>query len=39
MFCLQYGGDERVMTQGLFISTLLSVATIPAIAFLLSLIG
>lgn len=29
MLCLQYGKDERVMTQGLFITTLLSVVTIP----------
>lgn len=35
MFCLQYGRDERVMTQGLFISTLFSVLSIPALAVLL----
>lgn len=33
MLCLQYGQDERVMTQGLFFTTLLSVLTIPLIAF------
>ena len=32
MLCLQYGQDERVMTQGLF-----SVISIPAVAFLASL--
>ena len=35
MFCLQYGRDERVMTQGLFISTLFSVLSIPALVALL----
>ena len=31
MFCLQCGRDERLMVQGTFISTLLSVATIPLV--------
>ncbi len=35
MFCLQYGRDERVMTQGLFITTLFSVVTIPLLSMLL----
>lgn len=35
MFCLQYGKDERVMTQGLFVTTLLSMATIPLLAMIL----
>lgn len=37
MLCLQYGKDERVMTQGLFFTTLLSVVTIPLVAWLASL--
>ncbi len=39
MFCLQCGRDERLMVQGTFISTLLSVATIPLVVwFALSVI-
>ena len=30
MLCLQYGKDERVMTQGLFFTTLFSVVSIPS---------
>lgn len=37
MLCLQYGKDERVMTQGLFFTTLLSVVSIPLVAYLASL--
>ena len=37
MLCLQYGKDERVMTQGLFFTTLLSVISIPLVAHLASL--
>lgn len=37
MLCLQYGKDERVMTQGLFFTTLLSVISIPLVAYLASL--
>lgn len=37
MLCLQYGKDERVMTQGLFFTTLLSVLTIPLVAYVSSL--
>lgn len=37
MLCLQYGKDERVMTQGLFLSTLFSVVTIPLIAYITQL--
>lgn len=37
MFCLQYGKDERVMTQGLFFTTLFSVVTIPTVAYLATL--
>ncbi len=38
MLCLQYGKDERVMTQGLFITTLLSVLTIPLVAWITTLL-
>jgi malate permease and related proteins len=34
MLCLQYGKDERVMTQALFFTTVLSVVTIPLVAYL-----
>lgn len=34
MFCLQCGRDERLMVQGTFVSTLLSVATIPLVVML-----
>lgn len=37
MLCLQYGQDERVMTQGLFLTTLFSVVTIPFVALLTTL--
>lgn len=37
MLCLQYGKDERVMTQGLFFTTLMSVVTIPLVAYVASL--
>lgn len=35
MFCLQYGKDETVMVQGILISTLLSIVSIPLITLLL----
>lgn len=35
MFCLQYGRDERLMAQGIFLTTLLSVVTIPLVALAL----
>lgn len=38
MLCLQYGKDEKVMTQGLFITTLLSVVSIPLVAYVTSLL-
>lgn len=34
MLCLQYGGDEKLMAQGTFITTLASVFTIPLLALL-----
>lgn len=35
MLCLECGADERLMAQGTFITTLLSVVTIPLIATLI----
>ena len=35
MLCLQYGADEKLMAQGTFITTLLSVVTIPLVSMLL----
>ena len=35
MFCLQYGKDESVMVQGILISTLLSIISIPLITQIL----
>lgn len=35
MFCFKYGRDETVMSQGTFISTLLSVLSIPLLAMLI----
>ena len=35
MFCLKYGKDETVMSQGTFWSTLLSVISIPLLALIL----
>lgn len=34
MLCYQYGGNVKVMAQGTFISTVLSLATIPLMALL-----
>lgn len=34
MFCLKYGRDERLMAQGIFLTTLLSVGSIPLVAML-----
>lgn len=34
MFCLKYGKDETVMSQGTFITTLLSVISIPLLAMI-----
>ncbi len=35
MLCNEYGGDEKLASIGVFLSTLLSVVTIPALLFLL----
>ena len=37
MFCLTYGGDQKLMSQGTFLTTLLSLLTIPLMALLLQL--
>lgn len=36
MFCMRYGKDATAMTQGTFVSTLLSVASIPLLALLMA---
>ncbi len=35
MFCLKYGKDETIMSQGTFISTLLSVLSIPLLVMII----
>lgn len=35
MFCLRYGKDPRLMAQGIFISTLISIFSIPLLTLLL----
>ena len=35
MFCLKYGKDEHLMTQAIFLTTLLSLFTLPLLAFML----
>ena len=35
MFCIRYGRDDRLMAQGIFISTLLSIFSIPLLTLLL----
>jgi len=36
MFCLKYGKDETVMAQGTFLSTLLSVLSIPLLSMIIA---
>lgn len=36
MFCMRYGKDATAMTQGTFVTTLLSVLSIPLLAWLIS---
>lgn len=38
MFCLKYGGDDRLMAQGIFISTLLSMFSVPLLNYILYLV-
>ena len=35
MFCLTYGGDLKTMSQGMFVTTILSVITIPLVTLVL----
>lgn len=35
MFCIRYGRDDRLMAQGIFLSTLLSIFSIPLLTLLL----
>ena len=37
MICLSYGGDQDLMSQGTFLTTILSLVTIPLMALLLEL--
>lgn len=37
MLCVQYGGDDRFASRGIFLSTLLSLVSVPAIMMLLSM--
>jgi hypothetical protein len=36
MFCYRYGKDDALMTQGICLSTILSILTIPVIVRLIS---
>lgn len=36
MLCVQYGGDDRYASRGIFLSTLLSLITVPLAALLIS---
>lgn len=36
MICMEYGGNERLASKGVFITTLFSMVTIPLLALLLS---
>lgn len=35
LLCLQYGGNDRLASRGVFLSTLLAIASIPALVFLI----
>lgn len=35
LLCLQYGGNDRLASRGVFLSTLLSVGTIPLLVYLI----
>ena len=39
LLCFQYGGDLKAMSQGTFITTLLSFAVIPLLVMFLSFVG
>ena len=39
LLCFQYGGDLKAMSQGTFITTLLSFAVIPLLVLFLSVVG
>lgn len=39
LLCFQYGGDLKVMSQGTFITTLLSFAVIPLLVVFLNVVG
>ena len=35
LLCLQYGGNDRMASRGVFLSTLMSIATIPLLVFIM----
>ncbi|MEE0776335.1 MAG: AEC family transporter [Bacillota bacterium] len=35
MFCMEYGGNEKLASKGIFLTTVLSVITIPLIVYIL----
>ena len=35
MLCYQYGGDSRTMAQGTFVTTVLSIITIPILVMVI----
>ena len=35
LLCLQYGGNDRMASRGVFLSTMLSIATIPLLVFIM----
>ena len=35
MFCIRYGKDDRLMAQGIFLSTLFSIFSIPLLSLML----
>ena len=39
MLCYQYGGDSKTMAQGTFVTTVLSVVTIPLLVAFISSVG
>lgn len=39
MLCYQYGGDSKTMAQGTFVTTVLSVVTIPVLVAFISSVG
>lgn len=38
MLCMEYGGNERLASKGVFLTTLFSVVTIPLLVFMMSML-